>query len=69
MEKVKINTPFIKLNQLLKWVNAVDSGGAANHLITEGLVMVNGEKEIKKGRKIHAGDLVEIEQVGSFLVE
>jgi ribosome-associated protein len=69
MEKVKIHTEFIKLNQLLKWVSAAESGAAANHMITEGMVKVNGEKELRKGRKIHAGDQVEIEQVGSFLVE
>jgi ribosome-associated protein len=69
MEKVKIHTQFIKLNQLLKWVNAAESGAAANHLIGEGLVKVNGEPELRKGKKIYAGDLVEIEQVGSFLVE
>ncbi|MGI6569793.1 MAG: RNA-binding S4 domain-containing protein [Caldicoprobacterales bacterium] len=69
MEKVKIHTPFIKLNQLLKWVSAADSGAMANHMITEGMVKVNGEPELRKGRKIHAGDLVEVEQVGSFLVE
>ena len=69
MEKIKINTEFIKLNQLLKWMNVVESGGVANHFITEGLVKVNGETELRKGRKIHAGDMVEVEQVGSFLIE
>ncbi|HCS72959.1 MAG TPA: RNA-binding protein [Clostridiales bacterium] len=69
MDKVKINTEFIKLNQLLKWVNVVDSGGAANHMIEEGLVKVNGDLETRKGRKIHTGDIVEVEQMGSFLIE
>lgn len=69
MEKVKIHTEFIKLNQLLKWVNAAESGAVANHMIMEGLVKVNGDAELKKGRKIHTGDVVEVEQVGSFLVE
>ncbi|HHU48785.1 MAG: RNA-binding S4 domain-containing protein [Caldicoprobacterales bacterium] len=69
MEKVRIHTRFIKLNQLLKWVNAAESGAEANHMIAEGMVKVNGEPELRKGKKIHAGDLVEVEQVGSFLVE
>ncbi len=69
MEKVRIHTEFIKLNQLLKWVNAADSGAAANHMIMEGLIKVNGKTELKKGRKIHTGDVVEVEQVGSFVVE
>ena len=38
MEKVRIHTRFIKLNQLLKWVNAAESGAEANHMIAEGMV-------------------------------
>lgn len=69
MEKIKINTEFIKLNQLLKWINIAESGAVANHLIVEGFVKVNGESELRKGRKIYPGDKVEVEQAGSFLVE
>jgi ribosome-associated protein len=68
MENIKIHTEFIKLNQLLKWVNAAESGAAANHMITESLVKVNGEVETRKGKKIYPGDLVEVEAIGSFLV-
>ena len=69
MTNIKINTEFIKLNQLLKWANVVESGAAANHMIVEGLVKVNGEIEIQKGKKIRVGDMVEVEKIGSFLVE
>lgn len=69
MDKIKINTDYIKLNQLLKWANIADSGAMANHMITDGLVRVNGEKELRKGKKIYPGDQVDIAQVGSFLVE
>jgi ribosome-associated protein len=69
MDKIKIHTEFIKLKQLLKWVNAVSLGAEANHLISEGLVQVNGEVELRKGRKIYPGDRIEVEGVGCFLVE
>lgn len=69
MDNVKIHTEYIKLNQLLKWANAVESGAQANHLITEGRVRVNGETELRKGRKIITGDRIEVEDIGSFLVE
>jgi ribosome-associated protein len=69
MEHIKIQTEFIKLNQFLKWANAAESGAAANHMITEGLVKVNGEVETRKGKKIYPGDLVEVEAMGSFLVD
>lgn len=69
MDTIKIHTEFIKLNQLLKWVNAVSSGAEANHLITEGFVAVNGEVELRKGKKIYPGDRIEVQGVGCFLVE
>jgi ribosome-associated protein len=57
---MKIDTPFIKLDSFLKAVNAVSSGGEAKVLITGGEVMVNGEVELRRGRKLHPGDRVEI---------
>ncbi len=68
MEHIPIHTEFIKLDQLLKLANAVDSGGAAKMIIAEGLVKVNGETERRKGKKLHPGDMVEVEGIGSFLV-
>ena len=69
MENIKIHTEFIKLNQLLKWINIADTGASASHLILSGKVKVNGEIDKRRGRKVYAGDLVEVEEVGSFLVE
>lgn len=59
MEKIYISTEFIKLDQLLKFANAVEGGGAAKNVITEGLVKVNGEIELRRGRKLREGDIVE----------
>ncbi|HZK34138.1 MAG TPA: RNA-binding S4 domain-containing protein [Bacillota bacterium] len=69
MDKIKINTEFIKLSQLLKWINIAESGAMASHMIGEGLVKVNGESELRRGRKIYPGDKIEVEKAGSFLVE
>ena len=49
---------FIKLGQLLKAVDLVGSGVEAKIEIQEGNVKVNGEVEIKRGKKIHKGDVV-----------
>jgi len=46
MEKVKINTEYIKLDQFLKWVNVVGQGSDAKELIMDGFVKVNGEVEV-----------------------
>ncbi len=50
---------FIELNKLLKITQLASSGGEANQLITEGHIMVNGQLEKQKRKKIRHGDLVE----------
>ncbi len=53
--------PFIELNKLLKMLNLVESGGEANYLISEGIVMVNGIVDLQKRKKLREGDVVEFE--------
>ena len=65
---MQIETEFIKLDSFLKAVNAVGSGGEAKILIAEGLVKVNGEVELRRGRKLYPGDRVAL-QGESFVVE
>ena len=48
----------MKLDQFLKWKNLVSSGGEAKIYIKSGKVKVNGEIEIKRGRKLYKGDKV-----------
>ena len=48
----------MKLDQFLKWQGWVSTGGEAKHLITAGLVEVNGSKEVRRGRKLKSGDQV-----------
>ena len=48
----------MKLDQFLKWHNFVSSGGEAKNIIQSGLVKVNGEIEIRRGRKLVKGDKV-----------
>ena len=59
MEKVIISTEFIKLDQLLKFVNAVEGGGMAKNVILDGLVKVNGEVMLQRGKKLREGDIVD----------
>lgn len=64
MENIYITTPYIKLDQLLKFANVTSDGADAKILITQGYVKVNGEKEIRRGKKIYPGDEVYIEFEG-----
>ena len=58
MEKIAINTEFIKLDSLLKFAAAVGTGGEAKYVIAEGMVEVNGEVCTMRGKKIRPGDTV-----------
>lgn len=61
MREVEIHSESIELCQLLKFEALVASGGEAKHVIAEGLVMVNGEVETRKRKKIVSGDVVAFE--------
>ena len=60
IEKVKISTEVIKLDQFLKWLAVVDSGSEAKEVILDGKVKVNDEVETRRGRKIYPEYKVEI---------
>ena len=60
IEKVKISTEFIKLDQFLKWLAVVDSGSEAKQVILDGKVKVNDEVETRRGRKIYPEYKVEV---------
>lgn len=61
MEEIKIKDEFIKLGQALKLAALVSSGVEAKILIQEGQVKVNGETELRRGRKIRPGDIFELD--------
>lgn len=58
MEIIKLRDEFIKLGQALKAAGLVDSGVAAKEVIQNGKVQVNGEIDIRRGRKLYNGDIV-----------
>ena len=63
MEKMNVNikTEYIKLDQLLKFSALAESGAMAKDMITDGIVSVNGEVCLMRGKKIRAGDTVDVE--------
>ncbi len=58
VEKISIETDFIKLDSLLKYAALVGTGGEAKYAISEGMVSVNGEVCTMRGKKIYPGDKV-----------
>lgn len=61
MIEVKIDSEYIKLDQFLKLADVASTGGHAKFLILEGLVKLNGEIELRRGKKIRPGDIIEAE--------
>lgn len=63
MEKIEttINTEFIKLDQLLKYVGLAYSGAEAKDMVINGIVSVNGEVCTMRGKKIRQGDKVTVD--------
>ncbi len=61
MEIINLRDEFIKLGQALKAAGLVDSGVEAKEVIQEGLVLVNGEVDTRRGRKLYEGDVVSFE--------
>lgn len=58
METIQLRDEFIKLGQALKAANLVESGVMAKEVIQAGEVTVNGEVDLRRGRKLYDGDIV-----------
>lgn len=58
MEIIQLREEYIKLGQALKAAGLVESGVMAKDVIQEGLVLVNGEVDLRRGRKLYNGDVV-----------
>lgn len=57
---VPIRDDSIRLGQFLKLADLIDTGSDAKSVIADGLVTVNDEVELRRGRQLHRGDLVAI---------
>ena len=58
MATIRLRDEYIKLGQALKAAGLVESVVEAKEVIQEGLVLVNGETDTRRGRKLYAGDIV-----------
>ena len=61
MRDVEIRGDTIRLQQLLKLADVIDSGAEVKALLAEATVLVNGEPETRRGRQLHPGDVVSAE--------
>lgn len=68
MKKIIINTEYITLGKFLKYVNAVDSGAIAKMVILDGQVLVNGEVEVRRGKKLYKDDCISFDGI-DYIIE
>ena len=68
-ETIQIHTEFIKLQDLLKFAGAVETGGDAKLIIQEGRVAVNGETCTMRGKKLRPGDRAMIDGETELVVQ
>jgi ribosome-associated protein len=68
VKEIKIETEFITLSQFLKLADVIQTGGMAKWFLSEHEVYVNGELDQRRGRKLRAGDKIDIPNFGTFIV-
>ena len=68
MHNVIINREPVELYKVLKFEGLVGTGGEAKMAVSEGLVLVNGEPEMRKRCKLKAGDVIEFDNQSYRLV-
>ena len=66
--KLRKDEPFITLGVLLKITGIIDTGGQAKFFLSENTVLVNGEEENRRGRKLYHGDKIQV-QNQTFLLD
>lgn len=68
MTEVFIDTPYVMLQQMLKMENIISSGGQVKWFLQENQVLVNGERDERRGRKLYPGDEITVPDFGSFVI-
>ncbi len=58
--RIEITGDGIRLGQFLKRADAVDQGSDVKRLLAAEGVLVNGEVELRRGRQLRGGDLVQV---------
>ncbi|MBC8570638.1 RNA-binding S4 domain-containing protein [Oscillospiraceae bacterium NSJ-54] len=65
MEKhtIRIETPFIRLDQMLKFCGMAETGGHAKEIVEEGVCLVNGSICLQRGKKLFPGDTLLVDDI------
>ena len=67
-KKIFLETEYMTLGQMLKEASVIGSGGQAKWYLAEQTVLVDGELENRRGRKLYAGMMIELPDEGTFFM-
>ena len=62
IKNIQIDGEFITLGQFLKVADIISSGGEAKSFLAKNIVLINGEEDRRRGRKLYKDDIVEIDR-------
>ena len=65
---IMIHTDYIQLGKFLKLADIVDSGGSVKYFLADFTVLINGESDQRRGRKLYPNDIIEVEEFGKFKI-
>jgi len=68
MKELEIGTEYVTLGQVLKMTDVISSGGMAKWFLSENEVLINGQVDQRRGRKLRDGDLVLIPGMEEFRI-
>lgn len=68
MKEIGISTEYIALGPFLKLSDCISTGGQAKFFLQETQVLINGEPDQRRGRKLYPGDKIEVNGCGTFLI-
>ncbi|PZE19092.1 S4 domain-containing protein YaaA [Paenibacillus xerothermodurans] len=68
MKPITIQTDYITLGQFLKLADCIATGGQAKSFLQETKILVNGEPENRRGKKLVHNDKIQVEGCGEFQV-
>lgn len=68
MKTLKIDTEFITLGQFLKAADVISTGGMAKWFLSENEILINGEQDQRRGRKLRSGDKIEILGLNTYIL-
>ncbi len=68
-QEIKLEAEFVTLGQLLKEAGVIETGGQAKWFLKETTVLVNGEPDDRRGRKLYPEDVVEVSDNGQFVIK